>query len=145
MWFGLVVLIGCQVERDAPAPSPGFLRVERVEQRRRIERLPQRSEEQEKSSVKSPTNKPTVMGHPDSYEDLSSGPLAFCKVGLRTHCVDNPKLLNSGVARWQADSAGSRGHGLPKRILPWRMVKANLEKAVTSWAGSAERTTRSPS
>jgi hypothetical protein len=32
-----------------------------------------------------------------------------------------------------------------KRILPWRMVKATLEKPVTSWAGSAERTTMSPS
>jgi len=28
-----------------------------------------------------------------------------------------------------------------KRILPWRMVKATLEKPVTSWAESAERTT----
>src|SRR5260221_105415 len=35
--------------------------------------------------------------------------------------------------------------GLPNIILPRRMVKATREKALTSWAGSAERTTRSAS
>jgi len=31
-----------------------------------------------------------------------------------------------------------RDQGFSKRILPWRMVKATLEKAVRFWTGRAE-------
>jgi hypothetical protein len=56
--------------------------------------------------------------------------------------------MKSEIAKKRAPASegGPYGrHGLLQRILPWRMVKETLERAVVSWAGSELKMTRSAS